>query len=89
MSFVEQLDGYFLDFGETVVMGTTTATGIVDAPVDAYNGVLANAMDVTIIADRITGVATNDSATIRGVSYTVRSIEPDGTGLALVRLTRP
>ncbi len=85
----EALDGFFVDFGETVVLGTTTGTGIVDAPVDVYNQVLASGLELTVIADRIAGVAAGQGATVRGVSYTVRSVEPDGTGLAVVRLTKP
>jgi hypothetical protein len=87
--FAEHLSGYFSDFGETVAVGTTTGTVIVDAAVDDFNRVLASAVVLTAIAADFPGVAAGDPVTLRATSYTVRSIEPDGTGLVLLKVSRP
>jgi hypothetical protein len=89
MAFVEQLAGYFADFGETVAVGTSTAPAIVDMAVDEFNRVLTSAVVVTAIASDYPSAAAGQVATIRGVSYTVRSVEPDGTGIVTIRVSRP
>lgn len=86
---VEQLAGYFADFGESVVIGTTTATAIVDLPTIEAADALARDVLVTAAAADFPSAAQGDSVTIRAVSYTVRTVAPDGTGLVNIEVTKP
>lgn len=81
---VEQLAGYFADFGEPVVLGTTTATAIVDMPAIETLDALARDLLVTLPAADAVGLAQGDACTIRAVSYTVRAVVPEGSGLVSV-----
>lgn len=87
--FAEAFSGYFVDFGETVVIGTSTGTAIVDAAVDEFSRVLASAVILTAAATEFPAAAAGQSATVRGVSYTVRTVEPDGTGIVSLRVSKP
>jgi hypothetical protein len=89
MAFSESFAGYFEDFGESVSIGTSTALGIVDAGVDEFNRVLASAVVVTAVVADFPAIAAGQAATIRGVTYTVRAVEPDGTGMMLVKVSKP
>ncbi len=86
---VEQLEGYFTDFGEAVVVGTSTGTAIVDMPtvemVDAY----AREVTITAVAATFPAAAQGQTSTVRGVSYTVRTVAPDGSGLVQIQVTKP
>ena len=95
----EVLSGYFTDFGETVTWSGGTFTAIFDLPTALTNDqfaaarytsdVLAQAPQLTAIVSDIGALAAGDTVTIRSVGYTVRTVEPDGTGLALITVTTP
>lgn len=89
MTFAERFESYFAEFGEAVVVGTTTGTVIVDAAVDEYNRVLAGAVVLTATATDFPSAAQGDAVTLRGTSYTVRSVEPDGTGIVFLKVSKP
>ena len=80
------------DYGTTVTKAdTTTFTGIFD------NDFLAVDLDEsevestepTLLArtSDVSGLAHGDSLTISAVSYTVRGIQPDGTGMTQIMLS--
>lgn len=90
--FVEHLPGFFVDFGETVTFVSGTSTTVGTAIFD--NG-YAEAFDaagqlpyLTTISADILGLGVGDTATVRGVSYTIRGFEPDGQGITAVRLEK-
>ena len=89
MSFVEMLPGYFEDFGEEITAGTSTFTAIVDVPVTDGLDTLYAAPVLTAIASDIGALAAGDSVAVRSTTYTVRTVEPDGTGLVLIRISKP
>ena len=94
MSFTEHLDGYFADFGENVVVGTSTATAIVDAPPGVALDLMAREISITMRSDVVVdiGAARGDAVTIRGVGFRVRTIEHDqtnGQGLTEIGVTKP
>jgi hypothetical protein len=86
---VEQLAGFFMDFGETVIVGTSTATAIVDMPTIDMVDALGRDLIVTVPEADVPGVAQGDSVTLRATSYTVRSVLSDGQGLASIVVTKP
>lgn len=95
----EALSGYFTDFGETVTWSGGTFTAIFDIQTALTNDqfaaaryaseTLAQAPQLTAIADDIGALAAGDTVTIRSTDYTVRTVEPDGTGLVLLTVTTP
>jgi len=86
------------DFGESItwtVGATPTTLSVVPdagaALIDdgESSGVLdAHAALLCAAGDIPAGGGQGDAVTFRGVAHTVRSIEPDGTGMSLVRLER-
>lgn len=89
MSFVEHLASYFVDFGEAFTVGTTTATGIVDMPTRPTFDAVVREVSVTVPLAAVPGAGQGQAAVVRGVSYTVRSVEDDGTGVGILVLTKP
>lgn len=73
--------------GDPVTLAVIAQTGTLmietqDGP-DIQN---REATVVVVEADLSVGAAQGDTVTLRGAARTVKSIEPDGTGFALVRL---
>ena len=71
----------------TCVIGADTVTCLFD---DFYQGVLdiaASGPAALVIADDLASVpAYGSSLTVDGTSYTVAGVEPDGTGMLLIKL---
>ena len=86
---VEQLAGYFTDFGEAITFGASTFTAIVDVPTLEYDTALSAPLQLTAIAADIGALAKGSSITVRGTVYTVRQVQPDGTGLVTITATTP
>lgn len=83
---VEHLEGYFVDFGESVVLGTSTATGIFDAPYADALGVAGREFSLLCIGTDVASVAVGSSATVRGTGFTVRGVLPEAPDGVMVRL---
>lgn len=86
----EDLSVFFADFAEDVSGVSGTFSGIFDAeyvavgevPVDSYGPrLLARVSDLSSC-----GVEVGTSLGIAGANYTVRSIQPDGLGMATLIL---
>jgi hypothetical protein len=86
---VEHLAGYFVDFGEPVIVGTSTASAIVDMPTVDMIDVLGRDLVITVPEADVPGVAAGDPVTMRAASYTVRSVLSDGQGLATIVVSKP
>jgi hypothetical protein len=86
---VEQLAGYFVDFGETVIVGTSTASCIVDMPTVDMVDALGRDLVLTVPEADVPGVAAGDSVTLRATAYKVRSVLSDGQGVASILVTKP
>lgn len=85
------------EFGEALYWPTGAAqpiygmadTGTVRLEGDGTPGILARHASLMIRASDVpSGAGEGDDVTFRAVAHTVRSIEPDGTGMAVVRLER-
>ena len=85
----EALSGYFTDFGETVTWSGGSFTAIFDVPVYESGQVLATTPILTAPSTDIGALAAGDSVSIRSTTYTVRTVEPDGTGLTIITITTP
>lgn len=86
------------EFGEaftwTVGAVVSTVTGVPDTGTIRIEGqegpgiLTAHASLLCRAVDIPTGAAAGDAVSSRSVAHTVRSIEPDGTGMTVVRLER-
>jgi hypothetical protein len=87
MAFAEDLDPYFADFGENCTIAGVAQTGLFDKQYLSALGIVAGNDPVLLLKDSAVGAAVEGTAVvIRSINYTVATVEPDGTGLSLLRL---
>lgn len=71
----------------TAVVDGVTVNGIFDNDFLIALGVTAGTGPVLLCAAAdITSAAQGDTVVVGGISYTITSLEPDGTGMTLLRL---
>lgn len=89
MAFAEHLDAYFADFGVAATLAGNAVTVIFDNGYQPGLGEFeGNNPLATIKESSIAGVVHGASLVIGATSYTVREIQPDGTGLAVLQLRK-
>lgn len=82
------------EFGTTITWNGATLAALFDNPtimIGTADGPDIQTREVSLIvveADLPPAAAADDPVTINGTAYLARSIAPDGTGMALVRLER-
>jgi hypothetical protein len=83
----EDLDAFLVDFGVACTIGGAAATGIFDKQyVEAY-GMVAGNQPVLLVKDAAAAsVVEGTAVVINAVTYSVAGMEPDGTGMTLLRL---
>ena len=89
MPFTEDFDPFLTDFGVTATLADgSTITGIFDAAsVDVLTA--ASVGPQLIIKTASVGtLAYGSTLTISGVTYAVRQLDPDGTGMTTLILER-
>lgn len=90
MAFVEDLTLFFGDFAVTATLQAVAVTsGVIRdaAYIEALTGVVEGRAPVALgIAAEMPAVAQGQALVAGGTAYTVRGVEPDGTGLVLLRL---
>ena len=87
MPFVEDLAPFFADFGLTATVGAVTCTGIFDNAYAQALGFTAGTAPVLIVkAADVPAVSQGTSVVVVYGSFVVTDVEPDGTGLLLLRL---
>jgi hypothetical protein len=87
MAFTEDFASYFVDFGVTATVDGVSVRGIFDNDFLSTLGITAGSGPVLLCAAAdITSAAQGDAVTVAAVSYTITAIEPDGTGMVLLRL---
>lgn len=87
MAFSEDFASYFVDYGVDAVIGGATVRGIFDNDFLTTLGVTAGSGPVLLLPTvNVGSSALGDAITVGGASYTLVGIEPDGTGLTLLRL---
>ena len=88
MSFVESFDPFFADFGVSATLAGNTVTGIFDdAYGESFGGMVAGSGPMFRLPSSI-AVTSGDALVHASTTYTVVGIEPDGTGLTLLRLQK-
>jgi len=86
---VEDLAPYFAAFGQDCTIAGGTIVGIFDSQYDRALGIVDSSTPVlTIKTSDWSSVSRGASVTVASVAYTVTGIEPDGTGITLLRLQR-
>lgn len=86
---IEHMDGYFVDWGESVVFGTSTSTVLVDMPTIEQLDSLAKEVVITAKDADVSAVVSGSSAIVRGATYTVRAVLPDGSGMTSIYVSKP
>lgn len=77
------------EHGTTASYDGTDIVGVFDREYADVLGMEASAPTFTCAASDVPGVAHNDTLTIDGDVYTVRSVQPDGTGVVVLILEAP
>ena len=87
MAFVEDTAPFFSDFGSSATVGGVSVVGLFDNAYAQTLGFTAGSSPMLIVrAVEVPAVAQGASVIVGGVSYTVTGVEPDGTGLLVLRL---
>lgn len=87
MSFTEDLTPFFYDYGIAATVGGVALRGIFDNAYATLLGFTAGTQPVLIIkAADAPSVAQGSAVAILTANYTVTGVEPDGTGIVLLRL---
>ncbi|MBZ0106142.1 MAG: hypothetical protein K8H84_10980 [Sulfuricella denitrificans] len=83
----ENLTPFFADFGVNATIGGGTVRGIHDAVFAETFGFTAGFKPVFICpASAVPNIAEGDAVIIAATTYKVAGVEPDGTGMTLLRL---
>lgn len=90
MAFTEDLGAFFSDFAEAVTIGGTPGVAIFD---DGFRSVLDDGIAttgpaLTIQQSDFPPSLVGAAVVVRQTSYSVVGVEPDGTGVAVLRLER-
>jgi hypothetical protein len=90
MAFNEDLAAFFTDFAETVIVAGVSGAALFD---DGFATVLDGTVatsgpQLTVRQSDFPGAQVGVAVTVRSVGYTIVGIEPDGTGVAVLRLER-
>lgn len=89
MAFAETFSGYFADFGVDATIGAATVRGIFDADYGEGFGIVGGTQPVFRCASAdVAAVSEGTAITINSVAYTARAVEPDGSGITLIRLEK-
>jgi hypothetical protein len=88
--FTERLSGFMApaDFGELVTVAGVTFSAVFDAEHSVGLDVSGVRPMLTCPEADVAGVSVGAAATVRGYAYTVREIQPDGTGVVVLMLER-
>ena len=85
MAFVENLDVFFSDYGVSAVVGGVTVSGIFDKAYQESMGIVSGSNPVLLVKSTVSA-SEGAAVSVDGGSYTVASVEPDGTGLTILQL---
>jgi hypothetical protein len=84
---IETLDVFLAEFSVAVTLpGDVVVRGLFDNGFVNALGVATGERTLTMKSSDIEGLAHAQAVVVDGVSYKVAQIEPDGTGISVVRL---
>lgn len=88
MSFIEDRAPFFADFGIAATLNGASVTGIFDdAYGEAFGGMVMGSGPM-FRCQSSAGHAAGQALVIGATTYTVTGVEPDGTGLTVLRLDK-
>ena len=83
---LENLDAFLVDFGTDAVIGGETVRGIFDnAFGSAFGGMIDGSGPMVRLPSSVLA-ARGNPVVIASTQYVITSVEPDGTGLTVLRL---
>lgn len=86
------LSTFLADFGQTATWNATSITVIFDnkyaTAMPDMGGVMSSEPQALCRSTDVAAAAVGDSFTVNSVTYTISRIEPDGTGLTVLRLRK-
>lgn len=83
----EDLSLFFSDFATTATIGGSSVSAIFDSEFLAAFGLVETAAPMlTARSADVSGASVGDAVTVNSTSYKIASLEPDGTGITVVRL---
>ena len=89
MPFTEDMTAFFstAEFATAATVGGVAVNGIFDNAYAMAMGFVAGTSPALLVASAsVPSAAVGDAVTLGAVSYTVAGVEPDGTGVTLLRL---
>lgn len=86
MDFTADIRAMMVDFGSAATVGGVGVTGIFDAAYSDELGIAGTGPALRVPTADVPAVAQGTAVAIGAASYTVSSVEPDGTGVTLLRL---
>lgn len=88
--FAEDLSAFFSlgDFAEQVRIDGRIVAAIFDAAYVDPLGTVSSGSMLTCRDQDVAGLVRSAPVVVRGLNYVVRGIEPDGTGLTMLKLER-
>jgi hypothetical protein len=90
MAMVEQFDAFFnaAEFAVNATWLTHNIQVIFDHEYAEQFGIAGTNPIVLTPTASVSGIKKNDAFVVNGISYKVHNIEPDGTGLTRLQLTK-
>lgn len=86
--FNEPIDDYFTDFAQTAIWQAQSVPVIFDRAYLENYGVAGSNPFVTVPEKNVIGIANAQSMVIASVTYLIRNVMPDGTGMLQVELEK-
>lgn len=85
--FAELYSVYFSDFAVPVTVAGAATKGIFDKQYQQSFGIVAGDNPVLVVeTSKAVDAVEGDEVVIDSVTYTVASVEPDGTGITILQL---
>lgn len=86
MDFTAELGAIMTEAGTLATVKGTAVTGIFDASYTEEFGMAGTGPVLRIASADVPTVAQGDAVAVGSANYTVAAVEPDGTGVTLLRL---
>jgi hypothetical protein len=86
VDFTAELSGILTEAGVSATVKGTAVTGIFDAGYTEEFGMAGTGPVLRIASADVPTVAQGDAVAVGSTNYTVAAVEPDGTGVTLLRL---
>lgn len=84
--FVEDHSAFLIDFGVDAVVDGRIVRGIFDAAYADPLGIAGSMPALLCVETLVAHAAQGDNVTLGGDDYTIAAIQPDGTGMAILKL---